>query len=302
LASLSRTEELHFKYAMNRRAFIKTTGFLTGAMMLPHSDVWSMSKKKIGIQLYTVRDLVVKDPVKTLTEISKIGYTELEAYSYSNGKIFGLPYNEFSKVVKDLGMKIVSGHYSTGLGETTTGNLRNGWENAVADAKGASQEYMVIPSLYSEEMASVDALKKVCELMNKGGEVCKKYGVRLGFHNHASEFKMLEGQLLYDVMLQELDPKLVAMELDLFWIVNAGYDPLQYFKKYPGRFELWHVKDMDKADRNSNADLGAGSIDFKSIFAQAKQSGMKHFFMEQENYSQSSLESVKAGFKYLKNL
>jgi sugar phosphate isomerase/epimerase len=287
---------------MRRREFMTTSALAASAFFLPSWVTARGKSKQIGIQLYTVRDLIVNDPVKTLTEISKIGYTQLEPYSYADGKIYGLAYTEFSNVVKDLGMKIVSGHYSTGLGETTKGNLRNGWEDAVADAKGASQKYMVIPSLYSEEMASIDALKKVCELMNKGGEVCKKYGIRLGFHNHASEFKMLEGQLIYDVMLQELDPKLVTMELDLFWIINAGYDPLQYFKKYPGRFELWHVKDMEKENRNSNADLGAGSIDFKSIFAQAKQSGMKHFFMEQENYNESPMISVKNGFDYLNTL
>jgi sugar phosphate isomerase/epimerase len=199
-------------------------------------------------------------------------------------------------------MKIVSGHYSTGLGEVTSGNLRMGWEQAVADAKNAGQQYMVISSLYGDEMMSLDALRRSCDLMNKGGEICKQYGIRMGFHNHANEFKLLDGKVIYDVMLQELDQALVTMELDLFWIANAGADPLNYFAKYPGRFELWHVKDMDKANRNLNCDLGEGSIDFKSIFSQAKKAGMKHAFMEQENYAVSPMVSVNRGFEYLNKL
>ena len=110
------------------------------------------------------------------------------------------------------------------------------------------------------------------------------------------------GQLIYDIMLKELDPKVVAMELDLYWVTFAGYNPLEFFKKHPGRFELWHVKDMDKTNRNRNSNVGEGTIDFKAIFAAARQAGMKHFFLEQEYFESTSMESIKKGFTYLKSI
>ena len=124
----------------------------------------------------------------------------------------------------------------------------------------------------------------------------------MGYHNHAFEFSEAEGKVVYDVMLDSLDPKLVAMEMDLFWVVNAGKNPFAYFEKYPGRFELWHVKDMDKADKDRNADVGTGTIDYKALFANARKSGMKRFFMEQETYPSSPMESTRKSIEYLKTI
>ncbi|HWA35948.1 MAG TPA: hypothetical protein VG737_17515, partial [Cyclobacteriaceae bacterium] len=122
------------------------------------------------------------------------------------------------------------------------------------------------------------------------------------YHNHDFELEKIDGQIPYDLMLAQLDSKLISMELDLFWMIYAGYQPLDYFKKYPGRFEQWHVKDMDKTDRKKNANVGTGSIDFKPIFAQAKLAGMKHFYVEHDNFPNSSMESIKEGIVYAKTL
>lgn len=257
----------------------------------------------MGIQLYTLKDTIEADVSGTLKALSDIGITELEAWSYNDGTIFGMPYADFAAQAKDQGMQIISGHYDTGYSTPLQkGTLRNGWERAVEDAKKIGQPYLVIGGLSEEERNTMDNLKRTCELLNKSGEVCRQYGVRFGYHNHSIEFTKLDEKLIYDVMLQELDPNLVAMELDLFWITNGGFDPLAYFKNYPGRFELWHVKDMDKTDRNKNADVGSGSIDFASIFQQAQQAGLKHFFIEQENFDGAALASVKNGVGYLQGI
>jgi len=283
---------------MKRREFIQTGSFMAvSALALPSFMNIRKAKSAIGLQLYTLRDVIGNDPKGVLKKIADAGFTNLEAYSYSEGKIFGLDYKEFNQHAKSLGMKITSGHYPLGLAQ----NLE-AWEKAVVDAKAIGQEYMVVPYINAPERTSIDNYKSICAALNKAGEVCNKHGVRFGYHNHDFEFIKLEDQIPYDVMLKELDPKNVGMEMDLFWVVYAGYDPLAYFAKYPGRFEQWHVKDMDKDDRNKNADVGTGTIDWKPIFAKAKESGMKRFYIEQESYKGASLDCIKPGADYLKGI
>ncbi|GHN03110.1 sugar phosphate isomerase [Cytophagales bacterium WSM2-2] len=252
------------------------------------------AKKKIGLQLYSLRDVILKDVPGTLKQVASFGYAELESYGYSGGKLFGLPVSEVGKMVTDLGMDFVSGHF--GVDQLPQ------WEKATSDMKSLGMNYMAIASLPGSDRSSLDNLKKICESINKSAEICKKYKIKMAFHNHADEFAMLEGKTIYDWMLQELDPKLVSMELDLYWVIYAGQDPLKLFADHPGRFEQWHVKDMNKTDRKLNADIGTGSIDFKPIFAKAKQSGMKHFYVEQETYPVSSIESIKVSAENIRTL
>lgn len=292
---------------MNRRTFIERSALAVGGMSL--ASLYSCSapatttKKAIGIQLYTLREIFEKDVMGTLKLVADTGFTEVEAYGYDNGKIFGVSYSDFAAEVKRLGMKIVSGHYGTGQSSPDrVGTPVNQWEKSVADAKAAGQEYTTIAWLDENERNSLDAIKRTCEIMNKAGEISKQYGLRMAYHNHAFEFEKVEGEVLYDVMLKELDPSLVAMEMDLYWVVFGGQDPLTLFKNHPGRFELWHVKDMDKVDRAKNSDVGSGSIDFKPIFAAARQSGMKHFFLEQEYFTGPQATSITNGYAYLKSI
>jgi sugar phosphate isomerase/epimerase len=270
-------------------------------------------KKSIGIQLYTFRNKIRKDSdgtshygadeiKKVLAQIADVGFKELEVFDYKDRSIFGIPYIEFNGMVTDSGMRISSGHYKTGqVNPDWEGTLVKGWENAVDDAKRIGQEYINIAWIDPSERESIDAYKRICELMNNANLVCKQSGVKLGYHNHEFEFDTLEGQVPYDVMLQELDPS-ISMEMDLYWITRAGKNPLDYFAKYPGRFEQWHVKDMSKADPKVQTDVGSGTIDFKSIFANKEQSGLKRFYLEQEDYPVSEIQSVKKGFEYLQSL
>ena len=283
-------------HAMKRREFIQTASFAAvGLLSLPSFLAVAKAKKGLGLQLYSLRDSMPKDPKGVLKQVASFGYKELETYGYANGKLFGMEIREFNEYVKSLGMKVTSGHYGIDI-------IRGDWEKAVLDAKAIGQKYMVCPYLNESERSSIADYKKRCEEFNKAGEICNKHGIRFGYHNHAFEFTELEGQIPYDVMLAELDPKKVSMEMDIFWVVNAGFDPLQYFQKYPGRFEMWHVKDMDKSDKNRNADVGQGSIDWKAIFAKAKQSGLKQFFVEQESYPGEPIKSIEACAKYMKTI
>ncbi|QOI98075.1 MAG: sugar phosphate isomerase/epimerase [Flammeovirgaceae bacterium] len=292
---------------MKRRKFIQHSAVAaTGSLLMPSllgcKPAKQENKKTLGLQLYTLRDVILKDLQGTLKAVADIGYTEMETFSYGDGKIFGQPFNEYVKITNDLGLKTVSGHYMSGFNLQSSGNLRSGWEQAVADAKSAGQEYMIIAYLFKEERETIDQYKELCELINKGAEVCKSYGIKMGYHNHDFEFVAINNEVPYDVMLAELDPTLVSMELDLYWIVRAGFSPADYFARHPGRFELWHVKDMHKDDPTKNADLGTGSINFAEIFKLRQQSGLKHFFVEQETYDVSSLESVKNNYNYLKEI
>ncbi len=282
---------------MKRREFIQNAAFATaGALSIPSLLYAEKKKKEIGLQLYTLRDTIVKNPKADLEKIASYGYGKLETFGYGDGKIFGMPVAEFGSFVKGLDMKVVSGHYGLDIVKS------DGWEKALRDAKALGQEFVVLPWLNDTDRKSIDDYKKICELLNKAGEKSKSYGLRMNYHNHAFEFETLDNQIPFDVMLAELDPKYVGMEMDIFWVVNAGRDPLAYFSKYPGRFEQWHVKDMDKSDRMRNADIGAGTIDWKPIFAQAKKSGMKHFYIEQETYPGAPIDSVNASIQYLKTI
>jgi sugar phosphate isomerase/epimerase len=271
---------------MKRREFIQSSLMVAGVVALGPLAV-AANKKKIGLQLYTVRDIIKQDPKGVLKKISEFGYTDVETYDYKEGMIFGMTYKALGEYVKSLGMQIQSGHYGLAIARDSSH-----WQRAIDDAKAVGQKFMVVPYIEKPER-TIESYKKIIETLNKAGELCNKSGIRFLYHNHEFEFERVDGQVPYDLMLKGLEPKLVGMELDLYWVHNAGVDPLDLFAKNPGRFELWHVKDMDKTDKSKQTDFGTGRIDFKRIFAKAKQSGMKAFFIEQENYPVSPLESTK---------
>ena len=286
---------------MKRREFIQTSAGAAALMALPSFTI--PPKRKIGLQLYSLRYIINYDPKGIMKRVASYGYQELETYGYQDGKLFGMKSKEFATVVREHGMKITSGHYKLGKSESLKswkGTLLNDWERAVADAKEIGQEYMVLAYLEKDERTSLDDYKFVIEKLNRAAEVCKKYGIQLSYHNHEFEFESFEGQVAYDLMLKELDPKLVTMELDLYWVTVANLNPLDYFEKYPGRFDQWHVKDMDKVNSRLQVDVGTGRIDFEAIFAKASQSGMKHFYIEQEHYPIAPLESIEKSILNLK--
>jgi sugar phosphate isomerase/epimerase len=148
--------------------------------------------------------------------------------------------------------------------------------------------------------SNLDGWKATAEKFNKMGEIAKKNGIQFGYHNHAFEFEKMEDQIPYDLLVSQTDPSLVTFEMDLYWVTKGGYNPVDYFKKYPGRFQLWHVKDMTKTDDMFFAPVGSGRIDFSSIFAEKKTAGMKYFFVEQDSFKDlDAFESIEMSYKYL---
>ncbi|MDE1190722.1 MAG: sugar phosphate isomerase/epimerase [Arachidicoccus sp.] len=283
-----------------RRHFIKQTGaVVAGAWLLP-SLVTKRSTKNIGIQLWTVRDVIDKDVKGTIRQIAEDGYKDVEIFFYSSDhKLWGLSGNEFKKLLDATGLKSSSGHYIFGK-YFNNGNLDE-VHLSIDIAHALDNEYITIPSINDKFKNTLDACKATAEKFNKLGEFCKKEGLKLAYHNHNIEFKQFGDTYGYEVFLKETDPALVNFEMDIYWLINAGKDPVALFNQFPGRFPMWHVKDMDKNNREENTEVGKGSIDFKTIFASAKKSGLKHFYVEQEsNYQPDIMGAAKADYDYIK--
>jgi sugar phosphate isomerase/epimerase len=273
-----------------RRDFLKASGGLALGMMLVPTLSRAEKIKNVGIQLYSVRKEMLADAVGTLKQLAKIGYKELESARSEKGNYYGLKPAEIKKIATDLGMTLRSGHT----------HIDKDWQRSIDSASEAGQAYLVCSSLPSKGQ-TVDNYKKVADTFSKAAEDCKKSNITFGYHNHEYEFEKENGQVLYDVLLDETDPKLVTMELDLGWVVASGNDPLKYFEKYSGRFPLWHLKDMDTKKMQST-EFGKGSIKVKELLQNAKKSGVKYVFVEQEEYASTALESMKFDFDYLQKL
>lgn len=288
------------KNDINRRDFIKYSSLLSaGALLLPSCML--QPQASIGLQLYTVRDLMQSDAEGTLTKVANIGYKEVESAGYNEGLFYNMKPAAFKNMIVDLGLKHPSGHYMSGISNPEkVGTLSNGWEKVVEDAKEAGLTYMVLAYLTEEERRSIDDYKRLAELLNKAGEICKNNGVQLAYHNHDFEFQTIAGDLPYDILLNEVDSDLMVMELDLYWAVKAGFDPVELFSNHPGRFPLWHVKDMDTAGDFS--EVGTGLIDFRKIFSAKEKAGLKHFFVEQDQTKGSPLESIQISYTNIKKI
>jgi sugar phosphate isomerase/epimerase len=283
----------------SRRAFLQQAGILAAATIITPSFAFAKGNKQIGLQLYSLRDELPKDVKGVIEKVAAAGYKEVETYGYNNGKFFGLSVAEFKNLLKSNGLTAPSGHYGMDQFSKTgkTDNLKADIE-ACANLGG---EYFTIAGAHVEMSKGVDGFKKVANDFNQVASLAKASGLKFAYHNHDFEFKKLGDTTGYDVYLQETDKNLVNFEMDLYWVVRSGNDPMRLFKAYPGRFPMWHVKDMDKTNPALNAEIGTGSIDFKSIFAQAKQSGMKHFFVEHEtNYKPDPTGSITTSAGYIK--
>jgi len=285
---------------ITRRKFLAQTG-LVGAGLLLSNQIFAKPKYKVGLQLYSLRDEIGTDIKSVIAKTAKAGYQELETYGFDPKKgFFGLSPKEFKQTLSANGMRTPSGHYGIDpyLG---TGN-EDVLKAYIDVAKTVGQEYLTIPYLGEDIRKSVDDFKNLAEKMNKAAELCKKSGLKLAYHNHDFEFKPIDGTMLFDVLLKETDPKLVNFEMDIYWIIRAGQDPIKMIKAHPGRFSMWHIKDMDKKNHELNTEVGSGSIDFKKIFALSKVSGLKHIFMEQENFTHiNPYKSITQSASYIKN-
>jgi sugar phosphate isomerase/epimerase len=291
----------------SRRVFIQSASALSAAVFVKGPvTAFTQATQLIGLQLYTVRDLMATDPTGTLAKVAQIGYNSVENATYTGSlKFYGMDAATYKKVLSDNGLVATSGHYrlgeTMGNGDTNNnGTLLNGWQKAVDDASAVGLKYMVCAWLSDQERGTLDHYKKLADIFNKAGETCRKSGIQFCYHNHEFEFQMQDGIFPYDVLLEKSDKDLVKMEIDLYWIKKAGQNPLALFQKHPGRFPLWHVKDMAKTADQTYAEVGNGIIDFKTIFAHKKEAGMRYFFVEQDKCPGSPFDSISQSIKFIK--
>lgn len=286
-----------------RRSFLKSTSLLSAGLFIAPSE-FKNETPLIGLQLYTVRDAMDKDPVSALAKVTQIGYTSVEGATYTGTeKFYGMSPSAFKKVLKQNGLVIPSSHYRLGEektnGEIVSGTLLHDWNKAVDDAAEVGIKYMVCAYLSEAERGDLDHYKYVAGQLNIAGERCKKSGIQLCYHNHNFEFEKQGDTYPYDILMAT-DKDLVKMEMDIYWIKKAGQDPIALFNKHPGRFPLWHVKDMDNTPARDFTEIGNGIIDFKEIFKYKNKAGMKYFFVEQDKCPGTPFDSITKSIKYIK--
>jgi sugar phosphate isomerase/epimerase len=282
----------------SRRTFLRNSAFGLGALAFASPALQSLAavkyKKLVGIQLYSVREDMKKDPQGTLNALAEMGYKYVEHANYINRKFYGWEAKEFKKRLDDLGMQMPSGH--TVMGKAHWDDAKNDftdlWKYTVEDAATMGQELVISPSIDMGIRKDKNLLLKYMDIFNKSGELCQKSGMRFGYHNHDFEFsEKLDGELLYDIMLNNTDPKLVAQQLDIGNMINGGGVPAEVMKKFPGRFVSMHVKDEVPSaaghEKFESTILGKGSgqIDVQALVKLGdKEGGTKHFIIEQESY------------------
>jgi sugar phosphate isomerase/epimerase len=303
----------------NRRIFLRNTGMLASGIVLTGIGCASPSNKQegvkadstgsmnssaeddgqvlkeFGLQLYTLRDILPKDPKGILKQVASFGYKQIEGYEGPLGIFWGMTNKEFKKYLDELGLTYVSTHCDT----------KKDFERKAAEASEIGMKYLIEP--YVGAQKTVDDYKKIAQRFNELGDICKKHGIRFAYHNHGYSFKEIDGQFPQDIFMQNTNPETVDFEMDIYWVVTAGADPVQWLQKYPNRFRLCHIKDRKKdaqpSDEDASTDVGTGSIDFKKILKVAKASGVQYYIVEQERYDNSDpLKSAEADAKYLKTL
>lgn len=296
--------------SQNRRDFLIKSGLFASALTLgpllsfakkddESLDFFGAPGKKIsafGLQLYTLRDDLPKDPKAILKKIAGFGYKQVEGYEGEKGLWWGMKHQEFKKYLKGLGITMVSSHCDT----------VKDFEKKAAEAAEVGLKYLISPWVGPQK--SIDDYKKIADSFNTAGEICKKNGIRFAYHNHDYSFVKLDnGQYATDIFMEGTDASLVDFEMDIYWVVTAGQDPEAWLKKYPNRFRLCHVKDRSKTakadEHDASVDLGTGNIDYQKIISTASQNGMKYYIVEQEKYEGTTpLKSAAADAKWLKKL
>ena len=287
----------------SRRSFLRNSGFL--ALTIPLAKIGLAATgapvgiTAFGIQLYMVRDEMEKDPLGTLKQLGQMGYTQIESYGGSKGMFWGMSNTEFKKVASGYGLKLISTHYNDDDGIS--------FDKKAELAAEIDMKYLICP--WKGPQKSIDDFKSIADDFNKRGEICKKHGIRFGYHPHDYPYKKVDGQLPIDVLLQNTDSGLVDYEMDFYYTVNERQDPEAYLKKYKNRFRLCHMRDVLKnhlppdSKDESACDLGKGVINYPRLLTVAINNGMEYFFVEQSRYYQETqLQSAEVNAAYMKHL
>jgi len=281
----------------NRRDFFRTSsllvaGSIVGNQFLQASTIPAAGKKDIGLQLYSLREAMKVDALGTLKQVSEIGFKTLEAADYNDGKIYGMTPSAFKKVMKDLGMKLTSAHLGgPNYTKETHTDAMDWWKKALEDHQTAGCKFIVKPSM--PKVKTLDELKMWCDYYNFIGEMTAASKIQFGYHNHSNEFEKLEGEIIYDYMLKNTEPKKVFFEMDVYWVMRGGFKAVDYMTKYPNRFPVLHIKDEKEIGES-------GQLDFKPIYELAYKNGLKDSYVEVERYNFDPIVSVRKSYDYLK--
>jgi len=295
--------------SLERRSFLQKSGILLSAALLPVNTFGAKPgpKYKMGLQLFTIRDAMAKDPLATLKKVRELGYEDLEIYGYDeiNGSYYGYKAAEFKQILDDLELTTTSGHY--GFHPyllKPEDELRRYVDQCIAGALALGQSYITWPWL-DPANRTIDKFKLLSGKLNSIGEQVKSAGLGFAYHNHDFEFIAHHGEYGYDIILYETDPELVKLQLDLYWAVHSFQGSVvELIKRQPGRFVMWHIKDMDKVTRDYT-ELGNGSIDYTKIIPEAEPlSGLEYYYLEQggnfaDNFMQSIADSAAFFKKHL---
>jgi sugar phosphate isomerase/epimerase len=287
-----------------RRTFVKSGTLLAlGAALMPRSvfAAASADKVQVGLQLYSVREDMQKDPKGTLVKLAAMGYKVVEHAGYADGKFYGYQPSEFKKILADLGLTMYSGHVDFGVKQWDAAkkDFTDAWKKTVADAAFMGQKFVLTPELDDDAQKDYDTLLKVLDLWNKSGELCQKYGMKFGYHDDFIGDAKLNNVNLYDIVMKHSDPKLTVQQYDIANLYNAaGTDPMEVIKQYPGRFPSLHVKDVLKEKNKDNSHdstvLGKGVLNVKDVVSLAVKNGAWLLIIEQEAYqNETPLDCVK---------
>jgi sugar phosphate isomerase/epimerase len=268
---------------------------VTGLILSAFYSFVPKPQKNIGLQLYSIRDSIMKNVPAAIEKVAKMGYKFVEPAGYEDGKLYGMAPAAFKALCQKNGLTILSSHVGQFLPDPASyAKTMAWWDTCIEAHVAAGAKFLVQPFMGDGAYRSLDTLKRYCEYFNTIGEKCKAKGIRFGYHNHDKEFSTkLEGQTIYDFMMANTDPKKVMFEMDLYWAVVGGAKPVDYFNKYPGRIELWHIKDKKEIG-------GAGTMmDWAAIWAAAPKSGMQYGIVEVEEYSFDQFTSCQKSIDFL---
>jgi sugar phosphate isomerase/epimerase len=284
---------------MKKRSFVSIALIMAAGSLVILSlySYTTKPQKNLGLQLYSIRDSIIKNVPAAIAKVGKMGYKFVEPAGYENGKLYGIDPAAFKALCQSNGLTILSSHVGQDLPDAANWGKTMAWWDACIDAHvAAGAKFLIQPFMGDGAYRSLDTLKRYCEYFNKVGEKCKARGIQFGYHNHDKEFSTnLGGQIIYDFMMANTDPTKVIFEMDLYWTVMGGANPVDYFNKYPGRIQLWHIKDKKEIG-------GAETMmDFPAIWAAAPKSGMQYGIVEIEEYSFDQFTSCQKSIDFLNN-
>ncbi|MBL7802770.1 MAG: sugar phosphate isomerase/epimerase [Saprospiraceae bacterium] len=283
--------------SFSRRRFITSAAMTLAAQWAAGQIPFLSNQEKVkhlGLQLWSVRDDMAANAEQTLKALANMGYKEVEGFGFEQGKMFKMQLTDFIKILKNNGLKMHSTHFNLSVQDLneSNGTLSDRAKKALDDLAEAGVRYAICPWIGEADRAQPQKLVSLCQA---AGQYAQKAGIGFGYHNHDFEFttKGADGRMVYEWLLQEVDPALMTLELDLYWVVYAGQNPVEWFRRYPGRFRLCHVKDMAKTPARQTVEVGDGSINFTEIFKERRLAGLEYFIVELEHYATTPMQGVK---------